>query len=160
MSSAAGWVEVVVRGRVVAEWPATSTLGVLVAPPPPNVRGVAVELVTPLQLDHQGSRPDGLALVQAALRRLRGVQRHLGQSGGPRWELPSTLECDGGTLVWAPGARESRHQGQRVELSGWVGRLELGPQVAPVAELLAAGEVLQVGRHTSEGLGRYRLRWR
>jgi CRISPR/Cas system endoribonuclease Cas6 (RAMP superfamily) len=47
-----------------------------------------------------------------------------------------------------------------VELSGWVGRIDLGPEVATVAELLAVGEVLQVGRHTSEGLGRYRLRWR
>lgn len=153
----AGVEAVVDAGRVRADWPPPTALEALSAAPA-QVQGATIHLDRRVQLDKEHSRPTLSGVLRACLLRLRSVQRALDLPPEPRWpdipELPHTAE-----LSYQRAARDSRHPGQHVDLSGWTGTIQAGPALAPWADLLALGEQLQVGRHTSEGLGVLRISW-
>lgn len=121
-----------------------------------------LDLVTPLRLTSAGkvrSRFSAEDLVQGIARRIRTLR---------------VLYGTGSDTVDAPGAgdwrlsfndlrivhvrRWSGRQKARMALPGVVGRLALRGDLAGVWPWLALGEWVQVGKGTSMGFGRYRLR--
>jgi len=148
---------VVDGGRVRAEWPAPGSLQDRIRLPT-TVHSATLRLRSRLQLDRAHTRPTLPLLVRALVHRLRAVQRSLDLPAEPRWPDSSDLATLD-ELRFEEASRASQRQGQQVDLSGWVGSLSVGPEIAPYADLLAIGEVLQVGRHTSEGLGSYTVHW-
>lgn len=111
-----------------------------------------LELLTPLQVEKSRARPPVSEVLRSAMLRVRSVARAVGATVERRWDLERVRG------VWVEserveGSRYSARQGETVDLSGWVGRIALTEGAEEVEDLLAAAEVLHVGRATSAGLG-------
>lgn len=118
------------------------------------------ELITTTPLCLNGaspSRPPTVGeLLWAAISRVRQVARAQGVALAHRWPDPRALGQPWDEARWVPGERRSSEGGPH-DLSGWAGRVRLGPELGPWADALAACEVLGLGRSTSAGRGRYSL---
>jgi hypothetical protein len=129
----------------------------------PVVDSVRLQLVTPLRLVENGrlsARPSFQGVVRALLRRLSSLAYfHCGgELDLPYAELvrrAASVRADGDRLRWHDWERYSRRQKTRMRLGGVVGTLGFTGDLAPFLPLLAAGEVLHVGKATSFGLGAY-----
>ncbi len=144
-------------GEQQGAWPAPAPLVRFVRLPADPI-GARVHLLTPVQL-HGGRPPDAAELLRSAVGRVRALARTRGVSLNRWWPEPRGLSARWEGLRRVEGGRYSRRQAHRVDLSGWMGTLVLGPEVAAWADLLAAMEVLQIGRHTPAGLGRIAVEW-
>lgn len=144
----------------VGEWPAPGCLSDH-ARLPRRPQGARVYLTRPVSWS--GARADVVPrpaeLVQAMMRRARQVAREQGGAVDRYWPAAEGLVGVWRDLQWTPGARFSARQGETVPLGGFTGALQLGPEVAPFADLLAAATVLGVGKNTSCGLGRVVVEW-
>lgn len=151
---------VVIRAdRRVGSWPEPGSLACFLDLPD-QPAGVDIWVQTPLRLSGGGSRrwPELGELLWAALGRVRQVLRAQGIRQPPAWPDPRRLRAPWAEAVWHDGERRTSGGGSQ-DLSGWTGRLSVGPQIAPWADLLAAGAVLGVGQAVSAGRGRIALRW-
>ena len=138
-------------------WPTPAPLGHFVRLPEAP-RGARLHLLSPLQL--RGSAPpDAGAVLRAAVSRVRSIARGQGLRLDRWWPEPAGLTARWEGLRRVQGSRWSRRQAHAVDLTGWLGTLVLGPAVAAWADLLAAMEVLQLGRQTAAGLGRVTVSW-
>ena len=122
---------------------------------PAHPRAARVHLRSPLQLPSGRSRPAPAAVLRAAMGRVRGVARLQGRRLS-RWWPDVPLRW--GELSWEDGSRWSARQGERVPLLGGRGVL-IVDNAEPVADLLAAAEVLQIGKATTAGLGVLSIEW-
>ena len=104
--------------------------------------------------------PRPAELLGAMIRRARQVAREQGGAVDRYWPTAEGLRGQWRELQWQPGARFSARQGEAVPLGGFTGALQLGAELAPFADLLAAATVLGVGKNTSCGLGRVVVEWR
>ncbi|MCB9761173.1 MAG: CRISPR system precrRNA processing endoribonuclease RAMP protein Cas6 [Alphaproteobacteria bacterium] len=139
-------------------WPAPGHLGRFGCLPQAPV-GARVHLLSPTTWRGltRAAPPSVEDLLQAAVRRVRAVAHAQGvrverwwpTEGAGRWLETRWVRA----TRWAP-----RHQ-RRLDLSGWMGTLEIGPAAAELADLLAAAEVLGIGRQASAGRGRIRVEW-
>lgn len=136
-------------------------------PPLPSAGRYAVEFVTPTALVRQGrplERPDPSSLFRALLRRVSNLAYF--HAGGR--ELPLDFR---GLVARADGLRDlgfegspawwkrfSSRQGRRIPMGGAVGTLRFEGELGPLAIFLALGQELHVGRSTTFGLGRFRVR--
>lgn len=141
----------------VGRWPEATTLARL-ARLPQQPAGARLHLLTPLQLSRRMGRrrPQARHVLMSAIQRIKAVATAQGEHLVRRWDLVEGRWLD---LRWVEASRWSKRQEHAVDLSGWRGVLELGPEVAEVADLLAAVEVLQMGRGTSAGCGRVAVEW-
>ncbi len=147
---------IVAEDRVMGIWPRPARLGAWARLPQAPSRMV-VDLLTPLQTA-DNHRPTPASLVQAALLRIRAVARACGTPMERwRWPDPGGLRLEHSALEWVGASRYSRVSRGTHDLSGWVGRLEIGGEVEPFVDLLVAAEVLHVGRGAGAGLGRISL---
>lgn len=146
--------------RQVGRWPAPGPLAAFLALPG-EIGGVEVQVESPLSWT--GARPDREPtagdLLWAALGRVRQVSRAQGLPQPPPWPDPRRLDQPWDLAVWEGGSRRTSGDGVQ-DLSGWTGKLTLGPEIGPWASLLAAGAVLGLGRSVSAGRGRIALDWR
>ena len=139
---------------------------------PPAPRGLELELQSPLRWRRSPARAPIPApwsrqqilefphLVQLALDRLRALQRSLEVPEVGRWPTPGgQVRVSQRHTRWLDHTHFSPRQRQGVELGGMVGQLMMQGDLEPWAPLLAAGQVLQLGRGTSAGLGVVALRW-
>jgi hypothetical protein len=117
-----------------------------------------VELLTPVQAPAWVGEPHPRALLQLGVNRLRDLARDAGAPLERWWDL-DRVEARWEELRHIQHGRWSQRQSARVDLSGWLGRFRLTGDVTAVADLLAAMEVLHVGRNTSVGMGRLGVRW-
>ncbi len=144
--------------RALGDWPEPSPLAQALSIPR-QVRGLRLRFERPFQ--RKGGRPPSPAdVVDAAIQRARGVARLQGASILHRWPSLDGLQGSWEGLRQERGTRASAsQQGERMPLGGWLGTLRLGPEVAGFTDLLAAAELLHIGRKTSFGLGRLALDW-
>ena len=164
----AGPIEVTGERRVLAEpgenidWPAPARLSDLLDHPEHPTRCV-VRFRSPFRWSKERPSEVGISadlLFKAALARLRGAQRLLGLPAHPRFGSPGDVRVVRQDLRWFDGGRRSRRQEFNwVWLGGVVGRVMLEGDLAALAPLLAAAEVLQLGRATSAGLGAISVDW-
>ena len=137
---------------------------------------IAVHCVTPLRLKHQGSilRPEAMtpdALASNLFRRVQGLALCYGP-GAPGEEtirarqdafhdLAAATQFETADLQWASDSRFSHSQKQRHPVGGLVGTLRLSASPEAVAawrNWLQVAERVHLGKKTSMGLGRIRLR--
>lgn len=142
-------------------WPVPAGLGALMRPLPAHPTGVVLRLRTPTRGKRVSAHrpPHPAEILRLALLRLRAVERSLGLVLLRDWPDPSQVRGRWREARFHQRQRYSSRQGQPVDLSGWTGTLELGESVAPFADLLAAAEVLHIGRGTSAGGGRVTAAW-
>jgi hypothetical protein len=149
--------DLLVEGLPPQSLPRARPLEALVRPPPANVTGARLHLLTPLDLG--GADPSPAAVLRACIGRLRALARAQGIHLQGRWPDPETLPARWIERRWTAGARWSERQEGDVPLSGWQGSLELGPGVEAFADLLAAVELTHVGRGVTAGLGWVAVDW-
>jgi hypothetical protein len=120
-----------------------------------------IELWTPLRLMSQGkvrSRFTPQDFVHGLVRRVQALSRIHGSGE----ELPAPeetaldMECSDTRVVHV--RRWSGRQKASMDLPGLVGRVVLRGDLSGLWPWLALGEWVQVGKGTSMGFGRYRLR--
>lgn len=154
-------VPVIVEDRETgAGWPAPGALRAFVQLPA-DPAGLELRVVRPTRWKGADRRraPTIGDLVRAALGRVRQVAREQGRSLDAWWDDPCDLDQPWATAHWVQSTRQNS-RGDQHRLSGWVGTLRCGPEIAPWADLLAAAEVLALGQHLSFGLGQIELDWR
>jgi len=131
---------------------------------PPD--GVALELVTPLRLKHDGQFLDPVppAVLCATLARRANALAVLFGSGTPvvdetvAADLAASLTVAAADLRRVHVTRYSARQRQRMTWPGLMGRVAWhGPALPALWPLLRFGEQVQVGKGTALGFGRYRL---
>ncbi|MCB9796312.1 MAG: CRISPR system precrRNA processing endoribonuclease RAMP protein Cas6 [Alphaproteobacteria bacterium] len=103
--------------------------------------------------------PTATELMKAAIARVRKVASAQGVRPAKRWPDPNGLEGTWRAARWRRGERYSHRSSFNLDLSGWTGTLALGPEVAPFSDLLAAAQVLGVGKLTSAGRGSLVVEW-
>jgi hypothetical protein len=135
-----------------------------------------LRFVSPVQLQPPGDAPEAptaAAILARTIERLRSLCRATGTPAPPRWpEIPAELGA-WQQVRFRPGFRWSERSAASVrarrraterdghiDLSGWEGTLVFDRTAGPWADVVAAAEVLQVGRHTTEGLGVVEVDWR
>ena len=125
-----------------------------------------LELVTPLRLKHEGKLASAVtpAVFAAALARRANSLNVLFGSGTPVVgeaecaRLASTLTVAAAELRRVHVTRYSARQGQRMSWPGLMGSLGWhGPALRTLWPLLRFGELVQVGKGTALGFGRFRL---
>lgn len=146
-------------------FPPAARLEDLLELPTRQVDGVLVRLRTPFTppIWRPPERPESLAvgprlLFDVAARRVRMLQRALGIESERWWREPQawTEACD---LVWVEHEVQSRRKRNPDVLGGVVGAVALRGRWGDLVPLLAAAEVLQVGRATSRGHGVIEIEW-
>lgn len=125
--------------------------------------GVTVRFSTPTRVLKDGQPLADLSfreLVFAMLRRVLEVAHFHVPGAEVSWEFreyldrASEVEVVRGDLRWYESERFSSRQGRRHTTSGFVGEMELAGPVGEFLPLLAAAEVLHVGKGATFGLGR------
>lgn len=128
---------------------------------PPFPGACRLQTLSPLRLQ---TEPDDdlpfARLVTALLQRLNSLLLvYQGQSLEGDFEAivqwAGSLQAHQQQLVWQDFQHGSRGQSQLGGLNGW---LDYGPDIAAFWPLLWLGQYVHIGRGTSFGLGRYRLR--
>ena len=149
---------VVRDGERVQAWPTPGLLTRQVQLPL-EPRGARVRLISPLQLKVRGAAPTPGELVDAAIGRVRGLARQLGERVDRRWPATEHLPGEWRELRFAQASRKPSSGRGSHDLSGWLGELALGHEALPFVDLLAAAELLHIGRSSSSGLGRVAVTW-
>ncbi|RME22743.1 MAG: CRISPR system precrRNA processing endoribonuclease RAMP protein Cas6 [Deltaproteobacteria bacterium] len=141
-------------------WPAPGRLSDFVSVPAWPV-GMELRLRSPTWFTGCPRRqpPDAIRCVKAAIMRLRSVAMAQGVSLSRWWPDATALRGQWADARFLRSERRSGRTGERIDLSGWVGTLHIGPDVAAFADLFAAMEVLHLGKNTSAGAGRLELQW-
>lgn len=130
----------------------------LVAPPLESLR---FALVSPWVRGKPGP-PDWPDLVAALAERCRLLSHFFCDEklveDAPVWRLLGQETCVR-SLALAPEAldRHSARQGRKMSLKGWTATWEAADLPPALAPLLAAGEVLGVGKGAAWGMGRFQV---
>ena len=143
-------------------------LAALVSAGPARPAGVALQLDTPLRLQHE-SKPLATAQVTPRvfmshlLRRINLIlDLHLDIRPAPfdaraLLALADGLGWDGSGLQWQEQRRYSARQGQELPQGGVLGHWVWTGPVAPLLPWLLLGQWLHVGKGATAGLGGYRV---
>lgn len=142
-------VPVVDGGQLLAPLPEPSPLTTLFLSVPQQPR---LLLASPMQLGRTDAPITGADLLSSTIRRLHALAAEQGQRIDHRWPDPGAVRVIESELSWVEGSRWSRRQRARIGLGGWMGSMVLDG-AEEFQELVAAAEVIQVGRNTSAGLG-------
>lgn len=150
----------VVGGAGPAAWPEAATLDALIDVPRAP-QGAVVTLRAPLQADTprgaQELSPE--AFLERCIRRVQALATDQGIHLPARWPRAEGSFGRWQDRRWVDKSQWSQRTGERIDLSGWRGSLEYGPEVAPYADVLAAAALVSVGRLTSYGLGAVSVAW-
>ncbi len=125
-----------------------------------SARSCRLELVSPLRLKSEGrilSRPTPSALLGGLIRRADVLARSHGAAPAPAAPALDGVQLVGADLRVIDVRRWSARQRRSMLLPGVVGTIEMQGALAPVWDWLAFGELVQIGKGTSLGFGRYRL---
>lgn len=137
----------------------------LTDPDDKGVDRVVLEFVTAARLKHEGrlvSEPEFHVVFRSLLRRISsllyfhcGVRLDADFRGLIR--AAADVRVETAELRWKDWSRYSARQRARMRYGGVLGRVTYCGRMGPFLPYLRAGEHVHVGKHTSFGLGRYRL---
>lgn len=127
---------------------------------------ITLDFLTPTRLKHNGrwieQGPPFQALVKTLLGRISSLSYfHCGQR--LETDFRGLIDRAAGVRItqretrWHDWSRFSGRQKQRVEMGGLVGRVTYEGDLGDYLPLLALGELVQVGKGTVFGNGRYRI---
>jgi len=96
-------------------------------------------------------------LVSSLGNRVSGLARWQDTAVATDWktiaEHAETLTLEGDLTERRWQRRSNRQDGRAIPLGGWLGRLVIGGDLAPILPLLALGTTCHAGSHTTLGLG-------
>ncbi len=124
---------------------------------------MALHLLTPLRLKTRGrltARPSFRDLTFNMLRRILEMAYFhvpgatLDWSFRPLLDHADSVQISAADLRWQDCKRWSQRQQTSMTLGGVVGRIDLEGDLTPFASLLAAAEVVHVGKGATFGLGK------
>ncbi len=126
---------------------------------------IRISFLTPARLKHEGDyavQPEFHVLARALLRRVSSLAYF---HCGARWEadfkgliaLAETVRLAEARTEWVDWERWSTRQERMMNLGGLVGEAVYEGNLTPFLPLLAAGELLHVGKATAFGNGLYRV---
>ncbi len=130
------------------------------------VNQVTLRLLTPLRLDIRGKllqdAPSFRVLMETLLRRLL-LTNYL-HCGGEYLDPPEELLHQTEAIAvaetelhWQELDRHSSRQQKTMKMGGLRGHITYSGDLGPFVPLLRLGELLNIGKSTTDGLGRYRL---
>lgn len=135
-----------------------------VAVPEPGANSAVLAFQGPLAFRDGGDlpAPNARTLISGLGNRVSGMARWQDTAVDADWraiaEHAEGLSFDASDLrITRWERRSSRQNGRRMPLGGWVGRVIIGGDLAPIMPLLALGATCHVGSHTALGLGAYTL---
>lgn len=141
----------------------------LTVPELPQVGAVALDITTPLRLQHQGHpvSPEALrprTLLTALLRRASLLfELHAGMPplGAEASRLAAAADrlADERQLEWKDWTRFSSRQQREMTLGGVIGTWKLSGDLGELLPWLWLGQWLHAGKETTMGMGRYSLAW-
>ncbi len=124
----------------------------------------SIRLATPCKFKEEGrikGRPDGRLIIDALERRIAGLHYFYGSSEEGRsescWKKKPWLQTGAGEVRWVVLERPSKTQGQRINIGGWVGKLEVKDYNQEAGALLRLGRFIHVGKNTVVGCGKLLL---
>ncbi|HOV84909.1 MAG TPA: CRISPR system precrRNA processing endoribonuclease RAMP protein Cas6 [Syntrophobacteraceae bacterium] len=128
--------------------------------------GVTLDLLTPLRLVYGGElcrEPAFHVLVRNLLRRLHNLTLFHCDDGAPPpdgalIDLAEQVVPDRRDIRWHDWERYSHRQERRMKLGGLLGKISYRGDLAPFLPLLVLGSWVNLGKNTSFGLGRYRVK--
>ncbi len=127
---------------------------------PRKRKEMRLRFVTPLRLKHQGGLM-GSFLLQPVLRsiyqRVNYLCSHMGREGSGLPPFAPAFEGCESQMRWQEMYRKSWRQGQEMSLGGLIGDVRVIGPSAQTAGLLKLGELIQAGKQTTFGLGKYEI---
>jgi hypothetical protein len=137
-------------------------------PAPPSDPGhLTLSFLTPTRIAYEGRLGldlDFHILIRSLLRRLSLISyfhcndRLLDLDFKALIEAAREVKAVERRLHWYDWERYSGRQDQRINMGGFVGKIAFEGPLGPFLPFIKAGEVLHVGKGTTFGLGRYKVR--
>ncbi|MDI9571327.1 MAG: CRISPR system precrRNA processing endoribonuclease RAMP protein Cas6 [Pseudomonadota bacterium] len=133
---------------------------------PPVPEGLEVELLTPLRLKYMNRLGASLpfhVLIRASLRRVAALCHYYGD-GEPALDYrgltarAQAVAADETDLFWFDWERYSSRQDQRMLMGGITGRVRYTGEIGEFLPLLRFCEKVHLGKQTTFGLGRIRIK--
>lgn len=130
--------------------------------------GLTLRFETPTRFKNSGRLSDDFTfrnLTFRMLRRLLELAHFHVPDAEVDWQFRPFLERANQVRVvrrdlrWWDWERWSQRQRTAMRLGGFIGELELQGELSPFLPLLAAAEVVHVGKGTTFGLGKLRVEW-
>jgi len=127
---------------------------------------IELELLTPLRLkygNHLGASLPFHVLIRATLRRIAALCRYHGD-GEPDLDYrgitarAQAVEADETGLYWFDWERYSSRQDQKMLMGGLMGRVRYSGKLDEFLPLLQFGEQVHLGKQTTFGLGKFKLK--
>jgi hypothetical protein len=160
VASPEGPIEVYRDGATEGCWPEQTMLRHFMRLPR-SVTGAEIVMWGPLQWKQarRQAPPTVEDFVRTAINRVRWIARSQSVEIDRWWPAPHQIHGEWIRTRWMNQSRYSTRKQADVSLSGWVGTLQLDASAAPIQDLLRAAEIFGVGRNTSAGGGRFKIRW-
>ncbi len=134
----------------------------------PASGAMGLEFVTPVRLKEKGRSVNRdlsfPILMKSLIRRLRDLKRafgndnDMGRGSNRFFKMAKAVKVENSRLFWRQKKRFSHSQKQDVFLNGLEGEIAFRGPVSAFAPLLKAGEIVHIGKGTSSGNGRMRLK--
>ena len=155
------------RNQTFCNEPHTITVQDLLQSCDESKKELTLEFVTPTQIRHEGNpvfeQLNVEILIKSLWRRIAPLATyHCGAKLDldPR-ELVSNaikdLNITQSDLTWHKATKYSQRQDAHIWMDGFKGRLKLEGSLQRYLPLLLAGTLVQIGKHTTFGLGKYRI---
>ncbi|MDR4497171.1 MAG: CRISPR system precrRNA processing endoribonuclease RAMP protein Cas6 [Candidatus Scalindua sp.] len=131
-----------------------------------NNNNIEVEFLTPLRVKYEGKITDTIefhVLFRNLIRRISSLYyfhcgRELECDFREMIEEAKSIKTSSIRLHWFDWERYSTRQKQKMTLGGVLGNVQYEGNLEPFLQLLKLGEYIHVGKGTSFGLGKYRIR--
>lgn len=132
---------------------------------PRNFSEVKIDFVTPLRIQNQGQiliNPTDLnpkILFESIIRRYLILAHLFGKQdvSNYQWNLDKNITIDTSNLYFYNWERYSNRQKVKISLSGFKGYIILRGELDDLIPLLKLGSLINIGKNTVFGLGKYNL---
>lgn len=126
-----------------------------------DVRGVKIEILTPLRIRRNGQlleRLDFVTLIRNIVRRMEMLTERYGGSVNKDeaihiQQLAAEIQCNHENLKIADLNRYSNRLGRKMDFSGLVGKISFHGDLTPFVPWLYAAQIVHIGRNTTFGMG-------
>ena len=130
-----------------------------------NTDAITINFISPTKLIHNGKlirTPDFYVLIKAITRRLKLLQNYhnIGyeKDNSPLLETSKNIKVVNYYFENIELKRFSTRQKRKIKYDAFKGRVTFKGNITPFMELLKIGEIIHIGKATSFGFGRYKLK--
>ena len=121
---------------------------------------IGLRFITPLRLKHEGRLMSGFMLqpvLRSVYQRVEYICRYFLQESDPLPPFAPEYGEVAASTHWQEMYRKSWRQQQKMSLGGLMGEVRIAAPSAQTVGLLKIGELIQAGKQTTFGLGKYEI---